>query len=428
MAAPAATEVPEGPVLSYVNKRLRNLRKKYNRILQMEETLALGKALNKEQEEVLRSKSAVAVLIEEYEKLRQPLFNAVQEELSVASTNVQIPASPLQKPELSTETAVEDLLNLLYFGSLFDVMPQSEFTSTMLTRTHERECCLTYDYVTDEATDLLGERDLDQISSLGGLLISRHLHSTLSHKNALRSCVEHAKLWLANSNQPIQPGTDITYAGLRERLNKILASDYFTTTPEMKAPIDVAAAAGKYAPCQVPLPETEVLESQEEVTLTEQYEQKGEEVANLEEDLIDDQSSPNEETPKDDLDTSNVVVDSAIPQDPWKPLLDVEEQNEIGEAETKESIPRRASYNQRGGSRGGGRRGYANGRGSRGRGGGGGYQNGRNQYFDSTDYYSRNYNSRGRSGGRSGGGTTMYDHHGGYMHGGHGSTEVEPGR
>lgn len=41
--------------------------------------------------------------------------------------------------------------------------------------------------------------------------------------------------------------------GLRERLNKILASDYFTATPEMKAPVDVAAAAGKYAPSQAPV-------------------------------------------------------------------------------------------------------------------------------------------------------------------------------
>ncbi|KAG9455746.1 hypothetical protein H6P81_000254 [Aristolochia fimbriata] len=445
MAAPAATEVTEGPVLSYVNKRLRNLRKKYNRILQMEETLAQGKTLNKEQEEVLRSKPAVAVLIDEYEKLRQPLFSAVQEELALASASAsasasataaaQIQSSPVQKQELSTEKAVEDLLNLLYFGSLFDVMPQSDFTSTMLTRTHERECCLTYDYVTDEATDLLGERDLDLISSVGGLLISRPLHSTLSHKNALRSCVEHAKLWLANSDQPIQPGSDITYTGLRERLNKILASDYFTTTPEMKAPIEVAAAAGKYAPCQVPLPETDVPESQEEVASIEQYEQKDEDVAYLEEEPIVEQSSPIEETPKDDSDSANEVVDSVTEQDPSKPVVDVEEQNETGEAETKEYVPRRGFHNQRGGSRGGGggvggggRRGYVNGRGNRGRGGGGGYQNGRSQYFDN-NYYPRNYyNSRGRGGGRSGGGTAMYNHHEGYVHGGHGSAEVEPGR
>lgn len=39
--------------------------------------------------------------------------------------------------------------------------------------------------------------------------------------------------------------------GLREKLNKIMASDYFTTTPEIKAPVEVAAAAGNYT-FQVP--------------------------------------------------------------------------------------------------------------------------------------------------------------------------------
>ena len=103
---------------------------------------------------------------------------------------------------------MEDLLNLLYFGSLFDV--KSDFASTMLTRTHERGCCLTYDYVTDDATDLLGEKDLDSISALRGLLVSRPADSSFSHKNALQRCLEHARLWLTKSEQPIEPDTDVT--------------------------------------------------------------------------------------------------------------------------------------------------------------------------------------------------------------------------
>lgn len=54
----------------------------------------------------------------------------------------------------------------------------------------------------------------------------------------------------------------IADAELREKLNKILASDYFTTTPEMKAPGDVAAAVGKYGvACQVPISESMVAPS-----------------------------------------------------------------------------------------------------------------------------------------------------------------------
>nr|DAD34780.1 TPA_asm: hypothetical protein HUJ06_005420 [Nelumbo nucifera] len=229
MAASAASEVTDGPVLSLINKRLRALRKKYNRILQMEDGISQGKPINKEQEEVLRSKPAVAALIDEVEKLRQPLTAALQEELNLAVQRHQVSATPPVvddnvkdseeeggEPEETrpdwdrNEAVLEDLLNLLYFGSLFDVKPQSDFTSTMLTRTHERGCCLTYDYVTDDATDLLGEKDLDMISMLGSLVISRPVHSIFSHKNALRSCVQHAKLWLSNSEQPIEPGATVT--------------------------------------------------------------------------------------------------------------------------------------------------------------------------------------------------------------------------
>ncbi|KAA8533027.1 hypothetical protein F0562_032856 [Nyssa sinensis] len=280
MAATAASDVADGPVLSLINKRLRGLRKKYNRILQLEESIAQGKPIHKEQEEVLHSKPSVSASIDELEKLREPLSAAIAEEINLAVQRHQVSASPSLTGAESAVTeddngkekeqtmddiehqtnrehaVVEDLLNVLYFGSMFDVKSQSDFTSTMLTRTHERGCCLTYDYVTDDdATDLLGERDLDLISMLGSLLISRPVDSSLSHKNALQRCIEHAKLWLTNSDQPIDSDSNVTYAGLRARLNKIMASDYFTTTPEMKAPVEVvaAAAAGNYASFQVPV-------------------------------------------------------------------------------------------------------------------------------------------------------------------------------
>ncbi|CAE6039181.1 unnamed protein product [Arabidopsis arenosa] len=44
-----------------------------------------GKTLNKEQEEVLRSKPSVFVLIEELEKIRAPLSADVAEEISLAT-------------------------------------------------------------------------------------------------------------------------------------------------------------------------------------------------------------------------------------------------------------------------------------------------------------------------------------------------------
>ena len=84
MAATAGSEVSDGPVLSLINKRIRALRKKQNRIHQMEESLAQGKSLNNEQLDVLHSQTAVSAAIDELEKLRQPLSAAVAEEITLA--------------------------------------------------------------------------------------------------------------------------------------------------------------------------------------------------------------------------------------------------------------------------------------------------------------------------------------------------------
>uniref|UniRef100_A0A7N0T5K0 Uncharacterized protein n=1 Tax=Kalanchoe fedtschenkoi TaxID=63787 RepID=A0A7N0T5K0_KALFE len=235
----------------------------------MEDSVAQGKVLNKEQEETLRSKTAVLAQIVELEKLKQLLAVAVAEEHAV--TVKKYLESEKEKEAAATVSAEEghveveedesavgvvgDVLKLLYLGLIFDTKTQSEFTSTMWTRTHERGCCLTYDYVTDDddAVDVLGEKDFYFILQLGSFLTSRPTDSSLSHKDALERCVEHAKLWLTKTEQPIGPDTSITYAGLRARLNKIMASEYFITTPEMKALVDVAAAtAGNFVSYQVP--------------------------------------------------------------------------------------------------------------------------------------------------------------------------------
>ncbi|XP_041010842.1 uncharacterized protein LOC121254760 [Juglans microcarpa x Juglans regia] len=443
MADCAASDVSEGPVLSLLNKRLRALRKKQNRILQMEEAISQGKPINKEQEEVLRSKPAVSSLIDELEKLRQPLSQAVSEELSLAAQRQQLssdsaPASTVD-PENSNDDddhhhqrkndepglrIVEDLLHLLYFGSLFDVKSQSDFTATILTRTHERGCCLTYDYVTDDATDLLGERDLNSLSALGGLLISRPVDSGLSHKNALQRCIEHAKLWLANSDQPIEPNSNLTYSDLRERLNKIMASDYFTTTPEMKDPVEVAAAAaaGNYASFQVPISaptqvEGSVAEFQHSDQNSENF--QGHETG-------DDESSPVDELQKDE-ERENAAEIVSVQQEQTESLAELEHSEIDPQSKAQQYIPRRMYQNQRGGrggSSGGGRRGYSNGRGGRGSGRGSGtYVNGRNQYYEQPgNYYPRNiYNNRGR-GGRGGG--QYYNNHGSAVPGGHSPADV----
>ncbi|XP_008446298.2 uncharacterized protein LOC103489075 isoform X1 [Cucumis melo] len=457
MAALAPSDVSDGPVLSLINKRLRALRKKHNRILQMEEAISQGKPINKEQEEVLRSKPSVTALIDELEKLRLPLSSAVSEEICLAVQRQQasVSSQPVSTDDSPTEvrdendsdvkdqsehSVVEDLLNLLYFGSLFDVKSQSDFTSTMLTRTHERSCCITYDYVTDDATDLLVERDLDLISMMSGLLVSRPVDSNLPHKNALERCIEHAKLWLMKADQPIEPNTDVTYANLRERLHKIMASDYFTTTPEIKGPVEVAAvAAGNYANFQVPVAVHEEGSDEKFLqTMTlpkdtnshdccrfgsfdlKEIVEEDADVGDVQgDDISDGQPGSADELPSDVQETGN--SSEFVTQQEVRPEEEFEQKHADGDAREQQYVPRRGGYmNQRGGRGVGGRRGYSNGRGGRGDGrGGGSYQNGRSRYYDqSGNYYQRNYynNGRGRGGGRGGGGG------GGHSYNSHGSS------
>ncbi|KAF8045892.1 hypothetical protein N665_4235s0001 [Sinapis alba] len=242
--ATASSDARERPVMALINKRLR----------------ALRKTLNKKQHEFLRSNPSVVILIEELEKLRDPLSAAVSEETTLtttqnhhhASSNQTTTAGPEEK-EGENREKLEDLVNLLYFGSLFDMKSQNELASIMLTRTHEKGCCLVYDTVTDESTDLLCDKDLDLISELWGMMVSRPADSSLSHKNALERCVEHAKMWLANSDHPITSNCEVFC-----KVKKIMGSNYFTITLEMVvAPVEAAADAGNYSYFQVAADDSE---------------------------------------------------------------------------------------------------------------------------------------------------------------------------
>ncbi|KAL6566494.1 hypothetical protein OROGR_002109 [Orobanche gracilis] len=419
-AASAASSSPEmateGPVLNMINKRLRALRKKLSRIAQMEESVSQGKTLNKEQEETLRSKSFVIGGVEELEKLRHPLSQAVGQEIELAldknkqKLNIgttEVPkevasVDPDAKSGHDDDASVSDLLKLLYFGSVFDVHTLMRAHGNMLTRTHERTCCLTYDYVTDDdaAGDPLKEWDLDLIAMLGGVLVSRPVNSSLSHKNALQKCVEHAKLWLANAEQPIDPNSTTTYSGLREKLNKIMASDYFTTTPEIKAPVEVAAAGVNYTSFQVPVqgsmaPLVNMTVPPEGSAVVYQQEEE-QSLDSRAENYVDDSGhvvEPNQG------DTENA---SEIQTQKEQGTRNAEIDQNSRDVDLKEQFPSRKSYqNYRGGrGGGGGYRGNGSGRGGRG-GSRGVYQNGRSSQFyeQANGYHPRsNYNYRGRGG------------------------------
>ncbi|EFH59803.1 hypothetical protein ARALYDRAFT_479980 [Arabidopsis lyrata subsp. lyrata] len=90
----------EGPILALISKRLRTLRKKYNRITDMEESISQGKTLNKEQEETLRSKPIVTALIDELINLRIPPPSVAEE--------INLPAKDKKKQKARKEVAEEE--------------------------------------------------------------------------------------------------------------------------------------------------------------------------------------------------------------------------------------------------------------------------------------------------------------------------------
>ncbi|KAJ0247598.1 hypothetical protein HA466_0160370 [Hirschfeldia incana] len=380
----ATSEAGEGPVMGLINKRLRALRKKLNRITQMEESISLGKSLNNEQQQVLRSKPSLLLLIDELDKLRSPLSSALSQEISLATTTTLNHHHNEQPPS----EKLEDLVNLLYFGSLFDVKSQSELASVMMTRRHERGCCLVYDTVTDEsATDLLCDKDLDLISELCGMMVSRPADSSLSHKDALERCVEHAKLWLANSDQPIASNCDVSYAVLREKVKKIMGSNYFTITPEMVvAPVEAAAEVGSYGSFQV----------------AGDNEKKEEDVSNFKE-----QESVGNDQYEQQKDESVVTEGEVVhgQQEHEQGYTQVEGgRSKRDYHQQQQYVPRGSHQNQRGHR--GARRGHSNApRG--GRGGGGYSSNGRYESYDNSGgngYQRSYYNNRGRGRGGGGGG------------------------
>ncbi|XP_076947237.1 uncharacterized protein LOC143619108 [Bidens hawaiensis] len=414
---PAATaDAADGPVLTLINKRIRNLKKKLNRINQIEQSAVK----NKEQEDLLKSKPAIASVVEELEKLRPPLSAAVDEEIAIAVKHSQTPRDNNNNNNNNNnninnnndnnninESTVEDLLKLIYIGNMFDVKTRNEFDSIMLTRTHERNCCLTYDYVTDDdAAVVLGESDLDLLAKMSSFLISRPVDLSASHQDALRRCVEHAKRWLAGAEERVEADSDVTYAALREKLTKIIGSDYLKITPEMKAPAVVAAeAAGNYV-FQVPV------QVENTVAPHDQTEDNSTDFQRNE--THEDQSSPVEHSPEQEPEAENTIETEV--------QVEQGETNAVNTENKEQYAPRR--YNQRGGGRsnggGHGGRGYGGGRGGRSGGRGGPYQNERNQYYEQQgNYYQSNqrnyYGGRGR-GGRGGGGGgngngNGYNHH-----------------
>lgn len=143
--------------------------------------------LRKRDNDLLLTKPLLLAVVDELEKLRQPLTVDVGEELK------------------NDDVIIEDLMRLFYIGNLFNLTTKSEFDNVMLSRSNERNCCLECDDV------MLLEGDLDVVGKMSELFVSRPTaESSFSHEVAMSRCVDHAKLLIAGSENRISSNSALT--------------------------------------------------------------------------------------------------------------------------------------------------------------------------------------------------------------------------
>ncbi|XBI73856.1 hypothetical protein VPH35_067514 [Triticum aestivum] len=390
-------EIKEGPVLSVVSKRLRVLRKKQNCIAQMEESVAAGKMLNQEQKELMHSK---------------PVMPRSLTSLSELST---VPAPAAGSSSFGSDLSIQDLLALIYFGSLFYVKSPNEFIATMVACKNERSSCITHGYVWDDTVELLVENDLDAVSAMAALAAARPSSADgVSHHDALQACAHHARLWLTRADAPIHPGSSVTYAAVRSKLDRIMASDYYT------APAVAGNHGAEGLQAQMSMTDSPEAPSLKETLAAENHKEDEEDSSHATEIDNDHQSNAADVQNVDGKTLVNPRVEYRVAEAEQE-KFDVKEQDQMYAEPKKQQFqhPRQSCQNQRGGDSGW-RGAYPNGRSGHGGGGGGGrgmgsgYENGRGGGGGGCGMGSGYENGRGGGGGggyqnsRGGGGSGGY--------------------
>eukprot|EP00854_Cymbomonas_tetramitiformis_P003879 gene3879-4840_t len=282
MSNAAEGSFSDGPVVSLVTKKLRALRKKLEKVTTLEQKVTEGKAINSEQQAVLDSKASILILVDEYEKLKDQLASAVEEEKAAVISKIpapvaedpvsaepQPPVEPeVKEPEVSEEKIKEiqdaanaesvaklkSILNLLYFAQLFDVTHRYHAIHTHVQKM-ERHSCLSYDAYDlvapgPELEQRLDQNDLDNITEMGKLITSRPQGLPISHKDAIERCAAIADKWMARSDEKL-PDFPISFGDLAGRLQRILNSDYFTQVPVVQEVTEHTARAAAEAQAAV---------------------------------------------------------------------------------------------------------------------------------------------------------------------------------
>ncbi|KAK9837745.1 hypothetical protein WJX74_004120 [Apatococcus lobatus] len=243
---------PDSHVLTVIAKRMRAAKKKLTRIEGIEKNRQEGKAINADQEELLKAKPGLKFQFEELEKLTPLLKEAVAEERKGAVQQAQAARDEEQaaaaapatqdefEPLLNTDAPVEDvpgsskaalseeelerLLQLMYFAQLFGASASAA---------QERAAAAGYDYTAPEG-EATAEEDLQAIASFGLSLAQQPPDSSISHKDWLDSSKQKALDFVHQAHTALSSEAT-TVNRLAERLQRIVSSDFFTAQPEVQA-------------------------------------------------------------------------------------------------------------------------------------------------------------------------------------------------
>ncbi|KAK9862282.1 hypothetical protein WJX84_009834 [Apatococcus fuscideae] len=231
---------------------MRAAKKKLTRIEGIEKNRQEGKAINADQEELLKAKPGLKFQFEELEKLTPLLKEAVAEERKGAVQQAQAARDEEQaaaaapatqdefEPLLNTDAPVEDvpgsskaalseeelerLLQLMYFAQLFGASASAA---------QERAAAAGYDYTAPEG-EATAEEDLQAIASFGLSLAQQPPDSSISHKDWLDSSKQKALDFVHQAHTALSSEAT-TVNRLAERLQRIVSSDFFTAQPEVQA-------------------------------------------------------------------------------------------------------------------------------------------------------------------------------------------------
>lgn len=230
----ASKSEPENDYLAYLNKRIRAIRKKLNKILLVEEKLAKNQKINDDQKSILGEKSYLEKLAKEFEDLRQHFSKLYLAEIAAKAKQLEKQEPVLQeekKVEVESREIVRRLVNLFHAVNLFNLnLPNGESPR------------VPYLHHINETSAISSEADFDGLNYFISL-INGLIHDTPESDFAQRveRSTDHAFSFLEGKDEEVFNG--VTYHHIQSQIAEINNSIFCTPAP---------------APVQTPPPQEEL--------------------------------------------------------------------------------------------------------------------------------------------------------------------------